>query len=181
MKSVLTLLLILAAIALVFWIARPLWEEISSIRQENGTIAATLNDLKALEGIRNELLSTYNSIPREKLDRLNEFLPQKSDSGRLLVTLEKLTKNEGVRLRKVEFESKAESKSQTPGVIQSDTSLVNTLNYSFTFSASYESFKSLLSAFEKNLRIIDVTGISFSVGQTNLFEFTLTAKSYYQK
>ncbi len=180
MKSILTLILTLAGFVLIFFVARPFWIETASLRKENMTISNTLNQLKELQGIRDDLLNTYNSIPRDKVDRLNEFLPEKSDSGHLLVTLERLTNNQGIRLRKVQFEENQDS-NPSPVIVAKNASPVNSLNYSFTFSASYESFKSFLAVLEKNLRLIDVTDISFSAGNANLFEFTLKAKSYYQK
>lgn len=180
MKSILTLILTLAGLALVFFVAKPFWEETASLRKENIAITTTLNKLKELQGTRDELLSTYNSIPRDKIDRLNEFLPEKSGSGNLLVTLETLTGNQGIRLRKVEFEGKQDL-GPSSIVVSKNASPVNFLNYSFTFSAGYESFKTFLAIIEKNLRLIDITDISFSAGDTNLLEFTLKAKSYYQK
>ncbi len=183
MKSLVTLVLVLAGIGLIFLVAKPQWAEIIALRTQNETIAGALRELHDLQGFRDELLSAHNSISKNNLDRLTEMLPQKSDSGQLLVALEKLTRDHGIRLRKVEFESteKAQLAPAQQGVIQKDQSRVNTLSYAFTFSASYESFKSFLAALENNLRIIDVTDISFLGGETNLFEFNLRARSYYQK
>jgi len=91
----------------------------------------------------------------------------------------------GVRLRKIEFES-ADGSSKNPNVqsqtiTQKDQSPVNTIGYSFTFSGSYEVFKSILAALEKSLRLADITDIAFLSGDNNSFEFTIRAKSYYQK
>ncbi len=183
MKSLVTLILILAGIGLIFFVAKPQWIEIVALRTQNETIAGTLRELRDLQGFRDELLSAHNSISKNNLDRLGEVLPAKSDSGKLLVSLEKLTRDHGIRLRKVEFESteKAQLAPAQQGVIQRDQSRVNTLSYAFTFSASYEGFKAFLASLEDSLRIVDVTDISFLSGETNLFEFNLRAKSYYQK
>lgn len=184
MKTILTIILLLASAGLVFFVARPVWSNVASLRAEQAAVSDALARLKDLQGLRDNLLKTYNSIPRSKIDRLYDLLPPKPDSGNILVMLEKLTRDRNIRLRRVEFIKEANLTAQSAGagkIINKDAPKFNTISYSFTVSASYESFRSLLSAMEKNLRIIDVTDISFAGGASNLFEFTLKAKSYYQR
>lgn len=185
MKTILTLILLTASIAIVIWAARPLWDEVLAFQAEKSAVEDALARLQDLQNLRDELLKTYNSIPRSKLERLGELLPLKPDSGNILVTLEKLTRDRGMRLRRVEF-AKAEVGgvpiAQAAGrIVRKEETKANTVSYTFTISASYEAFRSFLAALEKNLRIVDVTDISFAGGSANLFEFTLKAKSYYQK
>ena len=166
---------------LVFFAARPVWSEIASLRAERAAVEDALARLKDLQGLRDDLLKTYNAIPRSKIDRLYDFLPPKPDSGNILVMLEKLTRDRNIRLRRIEFIKEANLSAGAGRIIIKEAPKFNTISYNFTVAASYESFRSLLSAMEKNLRIIDVTDISFAGGASNLFEFTLKAKSYYQK
>ena len=181
MKTILTIILLLASVGLVFFAARPVWSEIASLRAERAAVEDALARLKDLQGLRDDLLKTYNAIPRSKIDRLYDFLPPKPDSGNILVMLEKLTRDRNIRLRRIEFIKEAHLSAGAGRIIIKEAPKFNTISYNFTVAASYESFRSLLSAMEKNLRIIDVTDISFAGGASNLFEFTLKAKSYYQK
>ena len=181
MKTILTIILLLASVGLVFFAARPVWSEIASLRAERAAVEDALARLKDLQGLRDDLLKTYNAIPRSKIDRLYDFLPPKPDSGNILVMLEKLTRDRNIRLRRIEFIKEANLSAGAGRIIIKEAPKFNTISYNFTVAASYESFRSLLSAMEKNLRIIDVTDISFAGGASNLFEFTLKAKSYYQK
>ena len=181
MKTIITIVLSAAALALVFWVARPVWSDIQNLRAEQAAVSDALARLTDLQGLRDELLKTYNSIPKSKLDRLNDFLPEKPDSGNILVMLEKLTRDRGIRLRRAEFAKDLGQQQSSPGVIKRNEAPYSQIVYNFTVSASYESFRSFLAALEKNLRIVDVTDITFTGGSSNLFEFTLKAKSYYQK
>jgi len=181
MKTILTIILLLASVGLVFFAARPVWSEIASLRAERAAVEDALARLKDLQGLRDDLLKTYNAIPRSKIDRLYDFLPPKPDSGNILVMLEKLTRDRNIRLRRIEFIKEANLSAGAGRIIIKEAPKFNTISYNFTVAASYESFRSLLSAMEKNLRIIDVTDISFAGGASNLFEFTLKAKSYYQR
>lgn len=185
MRSALTIIFLVAAVGLIFWGARPFWADTMALRAEIGEIEDTLARLHELEGLRDELLTTYNSIPRSKIDRLYDLLPPKPDSGNILVALERIARDRGVRLRRVDFIKDSQAPApQTTGparIAVKEEAGANTISYSFTVSASYEAFRSFLAALEKNLRVADVTDISFTGGTSNLFEFTLKAKSYYQR
>ncbi|OGF87205.1 hypothetical protein A3B19_03140 [Candidatus Giovannonibacteria bacterium RIFCSPLOWO2_01_FULL_46_32] len=185
MKVALTIIFLAAAVGLIFWAARPIWNDVLGLRAEIGVIEDTLARLHELEGLRDELLNAYNSIPRSKVERLYDLLPQKPDSGNILVALERIARDRGVRLRRVDFIKDSQAAApQTAGparIAVKEEAAANTISYSFTLSASYESFRSFLAALEKNLRVADVTDISFTGGSSNLFEFTLKAKSYYQR
>lgn len=178
MKSLVSILLILGGIALIFWAGNPLWKEIQILRVERSGISATLSELQNLQDIRDNLLSTYNSISKPDLDKLNQVIPQSTDIGNILISLEKIAQDRGIRLRKAEFKADQEDDIKT---IQASNPMFNIIDISFVVSASYDSFKSFLDALEKNSRILDVTNISFSVGQTNLYEFTVQADAYYGK
>ena len=183
MKTIFTIILLIAAAGLIFWGSQPIWNDIGALRAERAAVADALAQLHKLEALRDDLLKTYNGIPRSKIERLGDFLPQKPDSGNILVMLEKLTRDRGIRLRRVEFvkDTNQAAQAQGAGIIKREEKKYNTVFYSFTVAASYEGFRSLLAALEKNLRIVDVTDIAFTGGTANLFEFTLKAKSYYQK
>ena len=184
MKTIITIVLFLASVGLIFFVARPAWSEVASLRVEQSVVEDALARLKDLQGLRDDLVKTYNEIPRSKVERLYDFLPPKPDSGNILVMLEKLTSDRNIKLRRVEFKKEANRAAEIAGagrIVIKEAPKFNTISYNFSVAASYEGFKSFLSAMEKNLRMIDITDISFVGGASNLFEFTLRAKSYYQK
>ncbi|OGF61944.1 hypothetical protein A2926_00490 [Candidatus Giovannonibacteria bacterium RIFCSPLOWO2_01_FULL_44_40] len=186
MRTVLTIIILSAAAALIIWVARPIWDEVLVLKAEQAATADVLGRLNEIQSLRDEIMATYNSIPGSKLDRLNNFLPQKPDSGSVLVMLENLTRDRGMRLRRVEFAKTEPQPQTTPGqtaakIVRPEETKFSAISYAFTVSASYEAFRSFVAALEKSLRVVDVTDISFSGGQSNLFEFTLKARSYYQK
>ena len=186
-RIILTILLILASIAMIFWVDRPLWAAIGQIRKEANEVSEALAALKDLETLRENLLQTYDSIPPSKLARLAELLPVKSDVGSLLINLEKLTKDRGLRLRRVDFAKEetalaqaAQAQAGRALAIGKEEKSFAPITYTFAVSATYENLRSLLSALEKNLRIIDISDIAFT-GGGGLLEFTIKAKSYSQR
>jgi cell division FtsZ-interacting protein ZapD len=93
MRSITSILLFLLGIALIFWAAKPLWQEILSLRQERSVVFGTLSELKNLEKVRDNLLSSYNSIAKMDLEKLNQMLPQGSNTGGILVSLERIAQD----------------------------------------------------------------------------------------
>lgn len=178
MKLIVALVLVLAGIALIFWGAKPLWAEASALRVEQKKVDSVLSDLISLRTTRDDLLQAYNSVKKSDLDKLYKIVPATSDNSGLLVYLEKTSSDRGIRLRRAGFEKEPTTGQKT---IQATSLNYNVLPISFTVSAAYDSFKSFLSALERSARVMDVTDISFTVSKTNLFEFTIKAKTYYSK
>lgn len=178
MRLIIALVLVLAGIALIFFGAKPLWAEASALRIEHQKINSTLSNLISLRTTRDDLLQAYNSVKKIDLDKLHKIVPSTPDNASLLVYLEKTSSDRGIRLRQAEFEKEPISQQKT---IQATSLNYNVLPISFTVSASYDSFKSFLSALERSARVMDVTDISFNVSKTNLFEFTIKTKTYYSK
>lgn len=183
MKTAMTGLFIAAAGALIFWAARPIWDDILKLRAEQADVRAALASLRDLQKLRDELLATYDAIPKNKLDRLNELLPSDKKISDILVNLEKMTQERGMQMKKVEFsKDSGGSSAASRGAIAKKSSSVPEVSYAFSVIGSYEALRSLLAALEKNLRIADVDVINFTSGakDSKLWEFAITAKSYYQ-
>ena len=182
MKSLMTALFALAAGALLFWVARPIWDEILAIRVEQRDVEAALSSLRDLAKLRDDLLATYDSIPKDKLDRLNELLPAKKETSPLLVNFEKMTEERGMKLNRIEFSRDDGSGAIPRTTIARRTSPAPEVSYALSVTGSYEGLRSLLLGLEKHLRIVDVTALDFAAGEKDarLWEFKITAKSYYQ-
>lgn len=186
MKTAVTFLFLVAGVALLLWIARPYWDEVNILRAEKAQLSDQLARLHDLETLRDELINTYNSIPKDKLERLNAMLPPQAEVGNLLVTLERLAAERGIKLRNINFTLERD-RSQTAASTELTSqelkaSPLKKVSYTFSISGSYESFRTYLAALEKTLRLVDVGEISFgSAGLANVYDINIRAKSYYQK
>ena len=170
MKTILSAIMFLGGVALIFWGGKPLWKEISVLKVERASIESTISELRSLQETRDNLLSSYNSIPSSDLEILDQMLPKNSDTGGILVSLEKMVQERGIRLKRAEFKTGDEGSQKE---IQLANSTHNTINLSLVVSSTYESFKSFLNALEINSRVTDINKISFTTAQTNLYEFTI--------
>lgn len=161
-------------------VARPVWDDISVLRAESSAIADNLAQLKEVEALRDQLLNTYNAISKDDLARLNEFLPGKPNTEDVLVSMENLTRARGIQLKSINFSVSQDNALQNPAAATLSTAS-SAVTYNFAVSASYEAFRSLIDAFEKNARLTDVSEVMFSSGEKDVYSFSLKARSYYQK
>ena len=104
--------------------------ELTEVKETGKQVVSFADQLQNLQDIRDNLLSTYNSISKPDLDKLNQVLPQSTDIGNILVSLEKISQDRGIRLRKAEFKTDQEDDVKT---IQASNSMFNTIDISGNF------------------------------------------------
>lgn len=62
-----------------------------------------------------------------------------------------------------------------------DSDSYQTVTLSFEVSASYNQFLELLKAIESSLRILDITKISVTTNDTNIYDYKVEVKTYWLK
>lgn len=167
------ILILLALGVMNFW-TRPLWVSTRVSLREKEELETTLSRFQELKRVRDDLLEKYNSISKEDLGRMEEFLPQNQEAGLLLVNLESLSASSGVLLRNIEVQTQREEEPLPLGEPQR-------LPLSLSFSSPYATFRSFLKVLEEHRRLIDVERISFSAGGADSYEFSVQAHTYWQK
>ena len=189
MKSIATIMMFIASLVLLGWVARPLWDDIQMLREKTSNINNTLASLSDKKNYQDDLVQKYNSITEEQLDRLlNQYLPKKSDTGTLLIALERIVTASDARLNTIDFKKVEQSRAISLVVPKAQSASqkgeeqnYQELHFSFNVTTSYENFKAMLRALEKNIRLIDVQNISFGAGAKNTYTFTISAKTYFRK
>lgn len=162
-------------------IGLPMWDELSLMRAESAQISDNLAQLNEITTLRDQLLSTFNSISKDDLAKLSEFLPEKPNTEDLLVSMESQVRERGIQLKNVNFVLPQVNLVQDP-TAPPPPLVPSTVTYNFAVSTGYEGFRSLIEAFEKNLRLVDISDIAFVSGEdSGIYNYTLKARSYYQK
>lgn len=188
MRFFINFILLAAAIAMGFIWIRPEWLEISSLRKETLSYQETLNNLQAIQNLRDKFLNDYNSVSEADKQKLIKMLPSSVNEGEILVMLEDLIKSNGLSLKTVNFEKK--SKSQTAIVLAEQKKPYQPSVLAMEFFGSYEAFKNFLKNLEKSLLVFEINEISFGVGQKTkegketgepVFQFRIIAKTYWQE
>ncbi len=177
MRIVLSLLFLAIAAAVFFFATQPAWNEVTALKAERQEYDNALAGARELQTLRDKMLVQYNAISQEDRDRLNKLLPSQTDSAGLITMLEDMTKSKGLLLKKVEI--KEARQTDTSIILGTPPSLYKAVDLSITASGSYKSILALFSDLDKSLRLIDVKDIGFSSASTDVYEFSITAKTYF--
>lgn len=176
-KAKFSLFLLSASIAVIYFFTMVQWENSKDVRQDNQTVNAAIDELKALTAKQNEIADQYNSIRASLLEKVATAIPFGPQASTLLSDLEAIATRNGVLLSGVDFGTTSGRGAQL--AIQGGT---QTLPITIHAAGTYDTFRRFIRDLELNQRIIDVVGINFGVNatQSTIFEFTLQAKAYYQ-
>lgn len=111
-------------------------------------------------------------------------IPRETEVQNLLAQIDGITSQSGLLLQDVSFENISSSVPKSKTTIVQNYSV---LQLTLSLTGNYDSFKTWLNAIETNIRLMDVTKISFaglssSENQKNLgiFNFKVTLNVYYQ-
>lgn len=179
MKIIIAIIFIALAGLVFYFFTIPYLNEIKVIKVDISAYDEALKNSKKIQARRDELLGTYNAIPAETLDRLNKLLPSSVSGIKFIVEAEDMVKKHGLILRAIDI---IEPKKEGKGVEASEiTTPYGVVPVTISLSGSYPSFLSFLDDMTKNLRLVDVTNITFNSGETDFYQFNIKASTYYQK
>ncbi|MEX0652411.1 MAG: type 4a pilus biogenesis protein PilO [Candidatus Paceibacterota bacterium] len=172
------LILISVALGLFFVYIDPTYQNIKKLSAEEKTYNEALNQSRELQEIRDTLLSRYNTFSQEDLSRLNKLLPDHVDNVRLILDIDSIASNYGMRTRNVTVSG---ASSEEPNVIGANQNSVDSVILSFSVSATYENFIRFIKDLESSLRIVDVVGLTFSATEGEAFNFNISIRTYWLK
>ncbi len=195
MRFILQILLIAIGAISFFVYVMPQYKDMSSLKAQVVEYDNALNNAKELQQKRDEILASYNSVSNLNKDRLEKLLPDidqgKATSGSIALILEidKIASNNGIRITDLSFTDSTKGDG-SKDLIEISSSDYVTSNVSFKMQSTYTNFLAFVDDLEKNLRIVDIKRINFSVPtptrdkpnvNTNLFEYSFDLQSYWLK
>jgi hypothetical protein len=138
------------------------------------SITDTSNTIVAQEG---DLVAKKNKISDADQARLEKLLPSNIDNIRLIIEISQIAQARNLVAKNISVsDTNAAADS-----IGSSNSGYGTLSMKFTVNASYNNFISLLQDLENNLRLVDITDISFSSTDNGFYDFNVTLNTYWLK
>jgi len=176
MSNLVSIVLILASIGLFFGYIDPAYTKVKALQAQKSEYDNALNNSKELQAEREKLLTKFNAIDSSDRAMLQKLLPDNIDNIRLVIDIDEMAKSYGMRIRN--FKTDATEKKDTIG--KSD-SPYGTLTMSFSTTAPYNTFLGFLRDLEKSLRVLDVTSIQFAASDSQLYDYTVTLKTYWLK
>lgn len=174
-KFILPVSLIGVVVSGFFVFTKPLYENITSQKEQIASYNEALDNSKALEAERDKLTQKYNSFNPDDLSKLQKLLPNNVDNIRLILEIEKIASPYGMVLKDVKYDTTAKDTSITEvdgeaamlaatGRGGADLSYKDygVWNLEFSTQGTYINFINFIKDLENNLRIVDMSSIQFS-------------------
>ena len=185
MKIILSVLFATAAILVSVFFTLPQfvctkdscsYDGIKKLKADKNSFVTALKNAEDLELRRTDLETKYNSVSAEDKQKLENLLPDNVDNIKLVLELETIAKKYGLIIESPKLKNEIDPTKVVPpttqdirGTAASGTSY-GTFSLDFTVRTNYENMKSLVSAIEKNLRLIEPVSIDVKVPDTALLD-----------
>jgi Tfp pilus assembly protein PilO len=186
MKNLIALILTIAAVGLFYSYVGPTYEEIKALRVEKAEYDKALGNSQKVQDMRDVLMEKYRGFSPNDLKRLEKLLPDNVDNIRLIIEIDFVAARYNMILKNVQISAPTAT---APSDISGQILLAETASYgktqlSFEVTGSYEMYRSFIKDLEKSLRVLDITGISFTPGQEqkdifNMYSFKTTLQTYW--
>lgn len=205
MRNIFPIIFILFSIGIFVGFVIPMYKEASLLKVDVASYNQALSRSTELEKTRDLLLKNYNEISVADKEQLSRFLPNTVDNIQLILEIQKIATSYNMSLKNIKFENpqtvsntkQSQPSSGNQPMVVSTPSTIATLPYGifnleFSTQAPYAVFIEFLKDLERNLRLIDVQNVTFSVpasGETkitegqdpNVYTYTLKIQTYWLK
>lgn len=182
-RAILQLILVITSVAIISAFIRPTFNELRAIQDETKLYSEALENLSKFNQEISRLNSIVNSFSTTELQALNRFLPLNVDGIAVMRDIETIVGLSGMTLDVVAASNEEAVKqidyvpSQGQEVTEADAEVI-AHQFTVIVSGSYEQFKELLMALEKNAYPLELVQLSFAYGEGDLIKFSFTLETY---
>ena len=171
MRFITPIILVGIAVTLFFMFTNPIYSDISALKGEITSYNEALDNSKALENERDKLTAKFNSISKDDLMRLEKLLPENVDNIRLILEIEQIALPYGMVLKDVKYNVIDKSNINDGGTVVQGGGInketpkdYGIFDLEFSTTGTYTNFINFTKDLESNLRIVDISSVSFSSG-----------------
>lgn len=132
---------------------------------------------------RDQLLSDKNKITTDQLTRLSKMLPDGVENVRLIIDIKNIT-NEYLKQDPAspKVVGGVDKKTNTgTAIIGPNGKPYGTVGVTFGVTTTYDKFIGFLEYLEDNLRLVDITDISFTPADNGNYSFSIGLQTYWLK
>jgi len=182
-RFLLPILMFVAAGGLFFGFVTTRYEGVKALRAEAAQYDEALERAQELRQVRDRLNATYRTFSTSDVESLLMLLPDNLDNIRFALDIDRIAVDNNLKISKLELEG-GESEASTPeGEEPQDESLtLGMATLRFTVEGSYANMVNFLMDLERNLRVVDITDITFMGGEAGGPEsYTIGVRMYWLK
>ena len=188
MSNIISIFLLIASVGIFFGYINPTYgavtgeqniknRSVQELWEESGRYTDALNKTREIEKARVGLLERYNAIPLEDRERLEKLLPDHIDSVRLIIDINNAAAQYGMTLKNINLTNADEGTTAGSVALGPQQKRFKPVGLKFNVSGSYDEFRSFVRDMEKSLRLVDVTGMTFTSNEKE-YNFSVTISTY---
>ncbi|MDD5721136.1 MAG: hypothetical protein PHT16_01660 [Candidatus Pacebacteria bacterium] len=198
MRFTIPIILIGITGAFFFIFTNPIYNNISALNSDVASYNGALDNSKMFENERDKLTSKYNQIDPDNLMKIKKLLPDNVDNIRLILEIGQIALPYGMVLKDVKYSMiNTDNTAAAGAVIKGGSASKPSPNYGvfdleFSISGTYDNFISFTKDLESNLRIVDISSITFSsntssvgsnpkINSSDIYKYDFKIKTYYLK
>ena len=151
---------------------------IAFLKSEDAKYVTLLNSSTENITKKTDLAAKRNTISEADIIKLGRFLPDNVDNIRLIIEISKIAEARALVTKNISFGDMSKNTTDTIGP---DSTPYGTLPMKFTVNSSYPNFIGFLKELESNLRLLDITDISFVSTESGFYDFSVTLNTYWLK
>lgn len=200
-RNLTSIILIVLAVGLYFTVTQSLFDGAKSVMDVNAQYTQALSHASQLTDARDELLKQFTAISDADRARLGKMIPSTVDNIRLVIDLNSLALRHGFSLSEVKaaVSSDAAGKAGAPTAAASSVfsaivggaqnqalsaasiaaPVLDTVTVTFSATAGYDQFINFLQDIEANLRIMDLTHLTLTLGAGGTYNFQAQFQTYW--
>ncbi len=171
---------IIVAVVLFVYFIKPTYYETLTLREDTLEYRDAVDQYKVYAVSLEDKLSEKSKYADED-EKLNNLLPEETDSTKLLVDLKALATRNALLFGNVAVVEAGESEESLSDDESQEVAvpvLVGT-DISFDVVGTYDQFKSFLEDLEDSQTLFEVVGISFDTSKKTLFQqYSITVRAY---
>jgi len=148
-----------------------------SLQDELSKFQDIANSSNKIVAERETLVKKKNLITTDDQTKLEKLLPSNIDNIRLIIEISNIAAKRNLLAKNISVGSVNGNSSS----IGPNGALYGTLALKFTVNSSYDNFLNFLQDLESNLRLVDITDISFSSTDSGFYDFNVSLNTYWLK
>lgn len=175
MKNLSPLLLIVIALALIYWFTYPTYQKLAPVKAQITETKVALKRAEAANATlttKKQAYETFIESDPDNVEKLNKLLPDRIDNFRWIVELSRIAGQYGGKVSDVRVTDDVR-----------DAGGVGAINVAFVTEMPYQNFLDLLTDLQKNLKLTDVITADFQSADatSGKYKYTIVLKSYWLK
>lgn len=191
-RNLISIAMLVLSVGLFIVYTKPTYDSTLALQAQVASYDAALAKATELQQRKQELLSRFNAMNPDDLDRLQKLLPDHVDNVRLILDFDNFAKQYGMALENVDvaIPGAEDTKRGTISAGSVSGSKHEAVVVRFSTRGTYSMLQEFLRGIQSNLRLLDVISLSMSPGSLGgqgvidgepVYSFNVALKTYWLK